>query len=67
MLEWVQALTPIFSALVGVISYATLTNYRLDNIEKILAPIQTKVNNLETRVSVLENTVNNIPTNLGGK
>lgn len=54
MLDWIEALSPVLSALIGVISYAILTNYRLDNIESILKPIQDRVNKLETRVTVLE-------------
>lgn len=57
MLEWIQALSPIISALVGVLSYATLTNYRLDNLDKQvveIGKIKTDLAHLETRVTVLE-------------
>ena len=56
MLEWIQALSPIISALVGVLSYATLTNYRLDNLDKQvieIGKIKTDLSRLETRVTVV--------------
>lgn len=58
MLEWVAALSPILSAVIGVVSYATLTNYRLDNLDKQVAlihNIEVKLNDLDKRVTILEN------------
>lgn len=58
MLEWMQALSPLLSALIGVVSYATLTNYRLDQLDKQVSEISTlraDVSNLDKRVSILEN------------
>lgn len=58
MLDWVAALSPILSALIGVVSYATLTNYRLDNLDKQVAlihNIEVKLNDLDKRVTILEN------------
>ena len=58
MLQWIQALSPLFSALIGVVSYATLTNYRLDLLDKQVSEISTlraDVNQLDKRVSILEN------------
>jgi len=60
MLDWIQALSPVFSTIIGVVSYATLTNYRLDILDKQVAEIgklRSDVNNLDKRVSILE--VNN--------
>lgn len=60
MLDWVQALSPVLSALIGVVSYATLTNYRLDLLDKQVSEINTlrkDVNNLDKRVSVLEHDI----------
>lgn len=56
-LEWIQALSPVISALVGILSYATLTNYRLDILDKQvieIGKIKTDLSRLETRVTVLE-------------
>lgn len=61
MMEWLSALSPVISALIGVISYATLTNYRLDNLDKQvveIGKIKEEVANLKTRVVVIENKVN---------
>ena len=58
MLQWIQALSPLLSALIGVVSYATLTNYRLDLLDKQVSEISTlraDVNQLDKRVSILEN------------
>lgn len=60
MLDWVQALSPVLSAIIGVVSYATLTNYRLDLLDKQVSEINTlrkDVNNLDKRVSVLEHDI----------
>lgn len=60
MLEWIQALSPVLSAIIGVVSYATLTNYRLDLLDKQVSEINTlrkDVNNLDKRVSVLEHDI----------
>ena len=57
MIEWVSALSPIFSALIGVISYATLTNYRLDRLDeqvKRINELEVRINEHETRISVME-------------
>lgn len=57
MLEWIQALSPVLSAIIGVVSYATLTNYRLDLLDKQVSEISLlwkDVNDLDKRVSVLE-------------
>ena len=57
MLDWIQALSPVISAIIGVVSYATLTNYRLDILDKQVAEIgklRSDVNNLDKRVSILE-------------
>lgn len=57
MLDWIQALSPIVSALVGVLTYSTLTNYRLDQLDKQVMEIgklRSDVNNLDKRVSILE-------------
>lgn len=58
MLDLIAALSPILSALIGVVSYATLTNYRLDNLDKQVAlihNIEVKLNELDKRVTILEN------------
>lgn len=60
MLDWIQALSPLFSALIGVFTYSTLTNYRLDQLDKQvmeLGKLKADVNNLDKRVTILE--VNN--------
>lgn len=57
MLEWITALSPLFSALLGIISYATLTNYRLDQLDKQVGEISSlrkDVSSLDKRVSILE-------------
>ena len=57
MLEWIQALTPLLSALIGVITYSSLTNYRLDLLDKQVAELgklKSDLNNLDKRVSILE-------------
>ena len=40
MLDWIQALSPVLSALIGVFSYATLTNYRLDKLDSQVEKIE---------------------------
>ena len=60
MLEWIQALSPVLSAIIGVVSYATLTNYRLDLLDKQVSEIsilRKDVNDLDKRVSVLEHDI----------
>ena len=60
MLEWITALSPLFSALLGIISYATLTNYRLDQLDKQVGEISTMrkdISLLDKRVSILEEKV----------
>ena len=57
MLEWIQALTPLLSAFIGVITYSSLTNYRLDLLDKQVAELgklKSDLNNLDKRVSILE-------------
>lgn len=57
MLEWLQALTPLLSAFIGVITYSSLTNYRLDLLDKQVAELgklKSDLNNLDKRVSILE-------------
>ena len=57
MLDWIQALSPVLSALIGVFSYATLTNYRLDKLDSQVEKIETlkkDINGLDKRVSILE-------------
>lgn len=57
MLEWMQALTPLLSAFIGVITYSSLTNYRLDLLDKQVAELgklKSDLNNLDKRVSILE-------------
>ena len=60
LIDWIQALSPVLSALIGVFSYATLTNYRLDMLDKQVSEInilRKDVNNLDKRVSVLEHDI----------
>ena len=57
MLEWIQALTPLLSAFIGVITYSSLTNYRLDLLDKQVAELgklKSDLSNLDKRVSILE-------------
>lgn len=57
MLDWVAALSPIFSAVIGVLSYATLTNYRLDRLDeqvKRIDALEKKINEHETRIKIME-------------
>lgn len=57
MLDWLQALTPLLSAFIGVITYSSLTNYRLDLLDKQVAELgklKSDLNNLDKRVSILE-------------
>ncbi len=57
LLEWIQTLSPVISALIGVLSYATLTNYRLDQLDKQvteLSKLREDVSKLDKRVSILE-------------
>ena len=57
MLGWIQALSPVLSALIGVFSYATLTNYRLDKLDSQVEKIEMlkkDINGLDKRVSILE-------------
>lgn len=57
MLDWIQALSPVLSALIGVFSYATLTNYRLDKLDSQVEKIEIlrkDINGLDKRVSILE-------------
>ena len=57
MIEWVSSLSPIISALIGVISYATLTNYRLDRLDeqvKRINAIEEKINEHDKRIALLE-------------
>lgn len=57
MKDWLVILTPIISALVSAICYSSLTNYRLDNLDKQVAKLsnfEEKLNHLDTRVTVLE-------------
>lgn len=57
MLDWIQALTPLLSAFIGVITYSSLTNYRLDLLDKQVAELgklKSDLNNLDKRVSILE-------------
>lgn len=57
MIEWVSSLSPIISALIGVISYATLTNYRLDRLDeqvKRINVIEEKINEHDKRIALLE-------------
>ena len=57
MLEWVSALSPVISAIIGVLTYSALTNYRLDNLDKQvmeLSKLREDVAKLDKRVSILE-------------
>ena len=57
MLEWVSALSPVISAIIGVLTYSALTNYRLDNLDKQVVEIsrlREDVAKLDKRVSILE-------------
>ena len=57
MLDWIQALSPVLSALIGVFSYATLTNYRHDKLDSQVEKIEMlkkDINGLDKRVSILE-------------
>lgn len=57
MLEWVSALSPVISAIIGVLTYSALTNYRLDNLDKQVLEIsrlREDVAKLDKRVSILE-------------
>lgn len=57
MLDWIQALSPVLSALIGVFSYATLTNYRLDKLDsqvEKMEMLKKDINGLDKRVSILE-------------
>lgn len=57
MLEWVSALSPVISAIIGVMTYSALTNYRLDNLDKQvteISRIREDVAKLDKRVSILE-------------
>lgn len=61
MLDWIQALSPVLSALIGVFSYATLTNYRLDKLDSQVEKIEhlrKDITVLDKRVSILEEKVN---------
>ena len=59
-MEWVTALTPIISAIIGVASYSTLTNYRLDKLDKQVDALST----LADRITKLEMRVDNIESNM---
>ena len=57
MLEWVSALSPVISAIIGVLTYSALTNYRLDNLDKQvmeISKLREDVAKLDKRVSILE-------------
>ena len=57
MLEWISALSPVISAIIGVLTYSALTNYRLDNLDKQVVEIsrlREDVAKLDKRVSILE-------------
>ena len=57
-MNWIEALSPILSALIGVISYSTLTNYRLDKLDKqvdALSSLSDRITKLEVRVDTIEN------------
>lgn len=61
MLDWIQALSPVLSALIGVFSYATLTNYRLDKLDSQVEKIELikkDITVLDKRVSILEEKIN---------
>ena len=59
-MEWITALTPIISAIIGVASYSTLTNYRLDKLDKQVDALST----LADRITKLEMRVDNIESNM---
>ena len=59
-MEWIAALTPIISAIIGVASYSTLTNYRLDKLDKQVDALST----LTDRITKLEMRVDNIENNM---
>ena len=57
MLEWISALSPVISAIIGVLTYSALTNYRLDNLDKQVMEIsrlREDVAKLDKGVSILE-------------
>lgn len=57
MLDWIAALSPVLSAVIGVLSYATLTNYRLDRLDeqvKRIDALEKKINEHETRIKIME-------------
>lgn len=57
MLEWISALSPVISAIIGVLTYSALTNYRLDNLDKQVMEIsrlREDVAKLDKRISILE-------------
>ena len=57
MLEWISALSPVISAIIGVLTYSALTNYRLDNLDKQvmeISKLREDVAKLDKRVSILE-------------
>lgn len=57
LIEWVSALSPVISAIIGVLTYSALTNYRLDNLDKQvmeISKIREDVAKLDKRVSILE-------------
>ena len=57
LIEWVSALSPVISAIIGVLTYSALTNYRLDNLDKQVMEIsrlREDVAKLDKRVSILE-------------
>ena len=59
-MEWITALTPIISAIIGVASYSTLTNYRLDKLDKqvdALSTLADRITKLEMRVDNIENSM----------
>lgn len=61
MLDWIQALSPVLSALIGVFSYATLTNYRLDKLDsqvEKMEHLRKDITVLDKRVSILEEKIN---------
>lgn len=57
LIEWVSALSPVISAIIGVLTYSALTNYRLDNLDKQvmeISKLREDVAKLDKRVSILE-------------
>ena len=55
--ELITAISPIISAIIGVLAYSSLTNYRLDQLDKQvseLKPLTTKIALLEDRVDRIE-------------